>query len=63
MAKYEVVEDFRDLQDNNKLYKKGDHYPLPANKKVTKKRLQELSTAENKAGRPFIKEVEEEADK
>ena len=31
MAKYEVTNTFKDLQDNNKLYKKGQTFPRPSN--------------------------------
>lgn len=57
--KYIVVEDFKDLQDKNKVYAKGDTYPSPANKKISKERIQALSSKDNKQGRPVIKEVEE----
>lgn len=59
MAKYEVIRDFTDLQDKNKVYRKGDVYPNPVNKKVSKKRIDELSTDENKIGAPLIKEIKE----
>lgn len=58
MAKYEVLEDFRDLQEN-KEYRKGDTFPKPANKKIDAERLKELSTKNNNAGRPMIKKVKE----
>lgn len=58
--KFEVIEDFKDLQDKNKLYFKGDTFPRPANKKVDDERLEELLTNTNKQGRPVIKEQEEE---
>lgn len=57
--KYEVTEGFADLSDKNKPYYVGDTYPKPANKKVSAKRIEELSTNKNNAGRPFIKEVKE----
>lgn len=58
--KFEVIEDFKDLEDQNKIYFKGDRYPFPANKKVDDERLEELLTDKNKQGRPVIKEVTEE---
>lgn len=58
MAKYIVIERFEDR--DGKQYKKGEVYPRPANKKVTKKRLEELTTKNNNVGRPFIKQEEEE---
>lgn len=57
--KYIVVRDFKDLQDKNKVYAKGDTYPNPANKNIKKERLDELLSSKNKQGRPVIKEVEE----
>ena len=57
--KYVVIEDFKDLQDKNKVYTKGDTYPNPANKKVSKERLEELASTKNKQNRPVIKEVKE----
>lgn len=58
--KYEVIESFRDSKDKNKLYQVGDSYPKPANKKVSKARIDSLSSKDNKIGKPFIKEVAEE---
>lgn len=58
--KYEVIADFKDGEDKNKLYQVGDSYPKPANKKVSKSRIDSLSSKDNKIGKPFIKEVEEE---
>lgn len=58
-AKYEVIESFRDLEED-KEYFKGDRFPKPANKKVSQERLDELSSSHNKAGRPLIKKVEEQ---
>lgn len=57
--KYEVIAKFRDGEDKNKLYEVGDNYPKPANKKVSKARIESLSSKDNKIGKPFIKEVEE----
>lgn len=57
--KYEVIANFRDGEDKNKLYEVGDTYPKPANKKVSKSRIESLSSKDNKIGKPFIKEVEE----
>ncbi|OVE34793.1 hypothetical protein CCZ20_24390 [Priestia aryabhattai] len=57
--KFEVIEDFKDLQDKDKIYRKGDSYPYPANKKVDDERLEELSSKRNKQGRPVIKEKEQ----
>lgn len=60
MPKYTVVTDFKDLQDNKKLYKKGDRYPKPVNKKISKERLEELSTKNNAKNTIFISETEEQ---
>lgn len=60
MSKYIVVEDFTDLQDKDKVYRKGDVYPNPVNKKISKKRLDELATSKNRIGAPLIKEIKEE---
>lgn len=62
MSKYVVLHDFTDLQDKNKIYRKGDTFPKPANKKVTKKRIEELSSNKNKRNIPLIKKVEEQAE-
>ncbi|MED1603651.1 hypothetical protein [Alkalihalophilus marmarensis] len=60
MSKYKVLEDFTDLKDKNKVYRNGDTYPKPVNKKVSKKRLDELSTTNNRLGLPLIQLIEEE---
>ncbi|MBM0064783.1 hypothetical protein [Alkalicoccobacillus gibsonii] len=60
MAKYIVLEDFTDLKDKKKVYRKGDRYPKPANKKISESRIEQLSTFKNKLGSPLIKLVEEE---
>lgn len=59
-SKYIVTQDFKDLEDGNKVYAKGDVYPSPANKKVDKKRIDQLLSSKNKQGRPVIKEVKED---
>ncbi|PKR82563.1 hypothetical protein [Heyndrickxia camelliae] len=56
--KYEVIHDFKDLQDKDKIYRVGDTYPQPINKKVEEKRLEELLSSSNKLGKPVIKEIE-----
>jgi hypothetical protein len=60
LTKYRVIESFADLQDKNKAYQAGEVYPRPTNKKIPEKRIEELSTNKNAAGRPFIEEVSEE---
>lgn len=53
--KFVVVDDFRDLQDNNKIYTKGDEFPT---KGKTVARIKELSTTKNKLNKVLIKEQE-----
>jgi len=55
---YRVVEMFTDLQDNNFKYEVGSTFPRKG-KRVTKKRLQELSTVNNKRKTILIEEVED----
>lgn len=57
---YVVIHDFTDLSDGRKIYRAGDTYPSPANKKVTDKRLKELSTKDNARGIQYIREDTEE---
>ncbi|UXR74946.1 MULTISPECIES: hypothetical protein [unclassified Staphylococcus] len=59
MAKYEVLKTFKDLQDNDKLYKKGNTFPRPANKKVDEERILELSSSDNRQRKPLIKKIED----
>lgn len=56
---YKVVNNFRDLKNDNHIYLVGDEYPV-AGYKPTKARIEELSTEKNKFGKVFIKEVKEE---
>ena len=50
MEKYIVIyERFKDLEDNNYIYKKGDIYPREG-LEPTKERIKELSTKKNKIG-------------
>lgn len=59
MDKYIVVyKVFKDLEDNNYLYKKGDIYPREG-LEPTKKRISELSSKKNKIGEILIKKIEE----
>ena len=58
MAKYEVVKDFTDLNDEDYVYAKGDKYPRSGRAK--KERIEELSTKKNKRGEVLIKEVKED---
>ncbi len=54
---YVVVKDFRDLKDENHIYKKGDKYPRKG--KGTKSRIEELSSTKNKRKEVLIKAVEQ----
>jgi uncharacterized protein (DUF2249 family) len=62
MSKYIVLEDFTDLKDKKKVYRRGDHYPKPVNKKISQKRLDELASSKNKLGVPLIKAIEEQVE-
>jgi hypothetical protein len=48
-----VTEDFTDLKNGNKIYRKGDPYFSD-----DESRIKELSSTNNKLGQPVIKEVE-----
>ena len=50
---YKALEAFVDLQDANRVYHPGDIYPR-AGLKVSAERLAELSSANNRRGRPVI---------
>ena len=58
---YEVIEMFTDLQDGEHLYNVDDEYPRMGYKPSTK-RIDELSGANNKRGKPLIKAVQESAE-
>lgn len=49
---YEVISAFKDILDG-KRYQPGDRYEG----KTTQKRIRELTTAENKAGKPLIRKI------
>lgn len=58
--KYRVVyKAFKDLKDNDYIYKEGDNYPREG-LKPSKKRIEELSSIKNKIGERLIKKIEEE---
>ena len=57
-SKYVVIKDFTDLKYRGKIQRKGDVYPNPANKKVSKERIKELTSSDNKLGKAVIKEEE-----
>lgn len=50
---------WKDLKDNNYIYKKGDSYPREG-LKPNKKRIEELMSTKNKIGEQLIAKVEEE---
>ncbi len=50
---YKVIKYFTDLQDDNHPYNVGDDYPREG-LKVTKERIAELSSSNNKRGKPLI---------
>ncbi|MEK5524143.1 hypothetical protein [Heyndrickxia sp. FSL W8-0423] len=54
--KYVVVHDFKDLQDNNRIYIKDDVYPAEGAPKPTAARIKELSSTKNKQNQVLIKE-------
>lgn len=56
---YKVIEYFTDLQDNDYAYNVGDTFPR-ANSPVSKERLTELSTKNNRQNKPLIERVEEQ---
>ena len=61
---YKVIHPFRDLQDTGKTFPDGRKYAIgdkfPATKrKVSEERLEELKSADNKIGKPLIKEAGE----
>lgn len=60
--KYEVVEDFIDLEDNNHKYSKNDEYPHKDKKieDISKERIKALSTKNNKRNKVLIKAVKED---
>ncbi|MEQ7806165.1 hypothetical protein [Priestia aryabhattai] len=55
--KYKVIKEFKDLQDNNHIYRVGDKYPKSGRAKND--RVKELSGYENKRKVPLIEEVED----
>lgn len=58
--KYVIVREkpWKDLEDNNHIYKKGDVYPREG-LEVSKKRIKELSGTKNKIGEVLIAKVED----
>lgn len=56
---YKVIATFRDLQDNNHLYHAGDTFPRKGTV-ASPKRITELATNSNKAGKQFIELIPDE---
>ena len=59
---YTVIAYFEDLQDNSFAYNVGDEYPRKGFE-VTDKRIEELSTTQNRRKIPLIKKAEEKQKK
>lgn len=58
--KYVVVyEIFKDLEDSDYIYKKGDIYPHEG-LEVSQKRIKELTSNKNKIGKVLIKKMQVE---
>lgn len=53
---------WKDLEDNEHIYKKGDIYPREG-LEPSKKRIKELTTDKNKIGEVLIKKMENEETK
>lgn len=54
---YQVIKDFKDLEDDSHQYHAGDKYPRSGRAK--KDRVEELSGSSNKMGEPLIREANE----
>ncbi len=59
-VRFVVKEAFRDLEDENRVYQPGENYPFKG--AAVPERVKELSTDDNKQGKPLIRVVEEEVD-
>ena len=59
MNKYKVLVAFTDSQDDYYQYNENDDFPRTG-KSVSKKRLEELSSSNNKRKKPLIEEVQGE---
>ena len=55
--KYKVIKDFKDLKDNNHIYRAGHKYPHKGRAKA--ERVEELLSSKNKQNTPLIEEVKE----
>lgn len=61
MAKYKVIQNFRDLEDENHVYSVNDKFPRKGRTK--KARVEELLSSDNALGKPVIEEIVEEESK
>ncbi|NQD68955.1 hypothetical protein HP456_23910 [Bacillus haikouensis] len=52
---YKVIRAFRDKEDDQRIYRKGDTFP--AKGKVSKERVGELLSSDNKVGKPLIEQM------
>ena len=55
---YKVVKDFTDMKDDNHVYLAGDNFPREG-VEVSKERVAELASKDNKRGEVLIKAVEQ----
>lgn len=53
---FKVIKEFRDLKDNNYIYRINDIYPYD-NKVVSSERIQELASKKNLIGKNLIKQL------
>lgn len=51
---FKVINAFKDLEDNDYIYKENDIYPRKENKNITKERIESLSTVNNKRNEILI---------
>lgn len=59
---FNVLVDFVDLKDNNRVYRAGDKYPRTG-LRVGEERINELISPGNKLGRAVIEEIKAEPKK
>jgi hypothetical protein len=52
---YKVIRAFRDIENDHHVYRKGDTFP--AKGKVSKERVSELLSSENKVGKSLIEQL------
>lgn len=56
---YKVINEFRDLQDNDYIYEVNDIYPHD-NREVPAERIEELAGKKNKIGKVLIQKLKDE---